>query len=122
MKELSEVLKSEISQSKISEICTSRRIEWKFIHECALHFGGLWEAAVKSTKTHLKTPDVKLTFEEMSTILVQIEACLNSRPLIPLNIVNDCVADVLTPGHFLIGQSLTALPDSSCSSSASLYH
>ena len=119
LKKLFEFLKTEIAQCKISEFCASRSIEWKFIPERAPHFGGLWEAAVKSMKTHLRrviTPDVKLTFEEMTTVIVQIEACLNSRPLIPVNFVNDCVTDILTPGHFLVGQSLTTLPDNPSSS------
>ena len=57
-----------------------------FIPQQAPHFGGLWEAAVKSMKTHLKkvVGNVKLTNEEMSTLLVQIEACLNSRPLVSI--------------------------------------
>ncbi|XP_065355314.1 uncharacterized protein LOC135949748 [Calliphora vicina] len=41
-----------------------------------------------------------LTFEELTTLLAQIESCLNSRPLCPLN--SDCNA--LTPAHFLIGE------------------
>ena len=54
-----------------------------------------------------------MTFEEMSTTLCQIEACLNSRPLVPLNTVDENVIEVLTPGHFIAGKSLTALPDRS---------
>ena len=58
-------------------------IEWRFNPPAAPHFGGLWEAAVKSTKYHLRrvVGDQHLTFEEMTTLLTQIEACLNSRPL-----------------------------------------
>ena len=53
----------------------------------ALHFGGLWEAGVRSFKHHLRRVlgDAKLTFEEFSTLAAQIEACLNSRPLSPLS-------------------------------------
>lgn len=40
-------------------------------------------------------------FEEFTILLCKIEACLNSRPLAPLNdTLNDC--KVLTPDHFLI--------------------
>ena len=47
----------------------------------------------------------------MYTILTQIEACLNSHPLVPINSPDDDSIEILTPGHFLIGQLLTALPD-----------
>ena len=47
-----------------------------FIPERAPHFGGLWETAVKSIKKHI-VGTVILTFEEMTTVLTQIEACLN---------------------------------------------
>ncbi|XP_076298044.1 uncharacterized protein LOC143217542 [Lasioglossum baleicum] len=69
--------------------------------------GGLWEAAVKSMKAHLRRVigESTLTFEEMTTLLCRIEACLNSRPLTPLS---DDPNDLspLTPGHFLIGEPL----------------
>ena len=35
------------SQGLISEFCAMQNIKWKFIPERTLHFGGLWEAAVK---------------------------------------------------------------------------
>ena len=46
----------------------------------------------------------------MTTLLAQIEACLNSRPLTPLTSDPDGI-DIFTPGHFLIGRPLMALPD-----------
>ena len=49
--------------------------------------------------------------ESHSKFFTQIEACLNSRPL-PSD--DDCI-EALTQGHFLIGRSLEALPDSSSS-------
>ena len=47
----------------------------------------------------------------MTTILTQVEACLNSRPLVPLNTPDDDAIEVLTPGHFQVGQPLCTLPD-----------
>ena len=53
-----------------------------------------------------------LTFEELSTLLSQIEAVLNSRPLVPLSEDPDDLT-ALTPGHFLIGESQTTVPEPS---------
>ncbi|XP_076298363.1 uncharacterized protein LOC143217706 [Lasioglossum baleicum] len=87
---------------------------WIFNPPAAPHFGGIWEAAVKSVKYHLRRVigETLLTFEEMSTLLTQIEACLNSRPITPLT---DEPTDLtaLTPAHFLIGSPLTAIPEPS---------
>jgi len=86
-------------------------IEWHFNPPSAPHFGGIWESAVKSMKHHLKRviSDHKLTNTEMRTLLCQIEACLNSRPMSPLN-SDPSDLKVLTPSHFLIGGAML-LPD-----------
>ena len=112
LKEFVELLGHQKIQGVISEFCSAQNIEWRFIPERAPHFGGLWEAAVKSMKSHLKrvVADIKLTFEELATVLAQIEACLNSRPLAPLS-CDDDGEEALTPGHFLIGRPLESLPD-----------
>lgn len=74
------------------------------------HFGGIWEAAVKSTKTHLRRiiGNVKLTFEEFMTVLCQVEACMPQQSAFG---PHDDGIEALTPGHFLIGRPLESLPD-----------
>jgi hypothetical protein len=54
IKELIEYLKKQAVQSNISEFCDFNHIDWKFIPEHSPHFGGIWEAAVKCFKTHLR--------------------------------------------------------------------
>ena len=41
---------------------------------------------------------------------MQIESCLNSRPLVPLQCDEDGI-EALTPGHFLIGKPPESIPD-----------
>lgn len=87
-------------------------ISLKFLPAYTPHMGGLHEAAVKSCKFHLKRVlgQALLTYEEFSTVLIQVEGILNSRPLCPLS-NNDTDFTALTPAHFLIGRSMTSLPD-----------
>lgn len=70
-----------------------------------------------SSKKHEDPPQAhsgwRETYEELTTILAQVEACLNSQPLVPLSSADKDGVEVLTPGHFLIGQPLSALPDPS---------
>ncbi|XP_070518860.1 uncharacterized protein [Cardiocondyla obscurior] len=90
------------------------KVSWHFIPPSAPHFGGLWEAGIKSVKYHLHriVGAHTLTAEEFSTLLCQVEACLNSRPLAPLSdTYDDCQA--LTPSHFLVGSILTTPPEPS---------
>ncbi|XP_076377783.1 uncharacterized protein LOC143259436 [Megalopta genalis] len=111
LKELGTLLNSNKYNSKISNLLSEERVEWRLSPPHAPHFGGLWESGVKSAKYHLKRiiGEQRLTFEELYTLLTQVESCLNSRPISPISSdPNDL--NPLTPGHFLIGDAPTALP------------
>ncbi|GFT42748.1 integrase catalytic domain-containing protein [Trichonephila clavipes] len=94
----------------LASYMASEGIDWKFLPPRAPNFGGLWEAGVKSFKFYLKrvVGNIRLTYEEFLTVIIQIEGMLNSRPLVPLSSDLDDL-NVLTPSHFLIGRSITSI-------------
>ncbi|XP_075152046.1 uncharacterized protein LOC142226066 [Haematobia irritans] len=95
------------SQEAIEANYAHQKITWHFIPPGAPHMGGLWEAGVKSFKSHFRkvAGNFKHTFEEFQTLLSKIEACLNSRPLCATS-QNPNDLSALTPGHFLIGSPI----------------
>ena len=100
------------TQEAIQHYVFQHNITWHNSPQRAPHFGGLWEAAVKSSKFHLKriVGQEKLTFEELSTITCQVESFLNSRPLGPVTSHDVEGSSPLTPSHFLIGRAARAYP------------
>ncbi|GBL77749.1 hypothetical protein AVEN_152962-1 [Araneus ventricosus] len=95
---------------KLSGFLSAEGIEWEFILPRVPSFGGLWQAAVKSAKYHLKriVGRSNLTYEKFLVVCIQIEGTLNSRPLCPLlSSAEDLNA--FTPAHFLIGRSMNSI-------------
>jgi len=103
-----QVLKPNASQ----QFFANHNITWKFITDPAPWWGGFYERLVGLVKRCLKKTIGKayLNMTELNTILIELEAVLNSRPLTyPYVDIND--ASPLTPSHFLCGHRLLTLPD-----------
>lgn len=110
--ELYKLHNSQQHRSQVQNQTAALGINFHFIPSYSPVFAGLWEAAVKSVKHHLKRVlgSQVFTYEQLYTVLVQIEGILNSRPITPMS---SDVEDLsyLTPGHFLTGAPFTCIPD-----------
>jgi hypothetical protein len=112
LREVQSFLRKANDCEDIHSYLLERKIDFIRNPPTASHFGGIFEAAVKSAKTLLRrvVGDTSLTFEEMNTLFARIEAILNSRPLCPMSENVDDL-NALTPAHFLIGDSLLGVPE-----------
>lgn len=112
LKILQNFIQSKSHNHRLTEVLANDNITWHFLPPRSPHFGGLWEAAVKSFKRLFSHTigDTLFTYEELYTYTTEIEAILNSRPITPISSdPNDLNA--LCPSHFLIGDSLMSVPE-----------
>ena len=88
----------------LSSLCIEAP-EWKFIVPRSPWWGGWWERLVRSVKSSIKRSvgQSSLTKVELETTLVEVEACINSRPLTFVSDDSNFV-EPLTPSHFLLGR------------------
>ncbi|GFT32713.1 integrase catalytic domain-containing protein [Trichonephila clavipes] len=91
-----------LKDSEFQSFVADKGIHWKFIVERAPWWGGFYERLVKTIKDPLRKilGRALLTFEELSTILSEVEIIVNHRPL--TYVENDPgEPEPLTPAHFL---------------------
>ncbi|XP_064479216.1 uncharacterized protein LOC135392436 [Ornithodoros turicata] len=108
----SKVLRA-LFDNSVQDHASSVRIQWKFIAEWAPGWGGFREGLIRTIKDALKRclRRSSLCYDELFTVLLEVEAAVNCRPLTQLaDETEDCEA--LTPSYFLIGRRAVALPAS----------
>ena len=100
-----------INSNNLGESLCTLGVRWKFIPKRAPWYGGFWERLIGLTKTTLWKVLGRsfVTLQELQTLVVEIEAILNDKPLIYVSPDLDD-PEPLTPSHLLCGQRLTSLP------------
>ena len=100
--------------SRVQAYCQRDGTQWKFNVEAAPWWGGFFERLVKSVKLSLKKVirNARLNYDELSTVLVEVEAALNSRPL---TYVFDEMEEPLTPSHLIVGRRILSVPSKNSS-------
>ena len=109
-KKTAEDLKCIISRSPTREFIEDNKIVWLFYLEKSPWWGGFIERMVGVAKSILRKILYRafLSYDEMTTLLKEIESIINSRPI--TYVYNDEVVEPLTPSHLLIGKRTTQLP------------
>lgn len=104
---ITNALGSSATKRLFGNIC----VEWKFNLEKAPWQGGILERMIKSAKRCLRKAIGRncLTYDELLTLVIEVEGVLNSRPL--TYIYAGDVTEPLTPSHLLVGYRILSLPD-----------
>jgi len=101
-----------ITNKEVCGFSIKHYIKWRFIVELAPWMGGFYERLVGLTKRALRKTigTQSLTHRQLSTVLTEVEAVINSRPLVYVD--DDINSNItLTPFHFLSLHSNHVIPD-----------
>ena len=104
---IARILESSEARNQFTQV----HVEWQFNLEKAPWWGGIFERMIKSAKRCLKKAIGRncLTHNEPLTLVIEVEAVLNSRPLSYVS--SEDVEEPLTPSHLLMGFRVMTLPD-----------
>eukprot|EP00794_Sanderia_malayensis_P013531 gene13531-biopygen10799 len=105
------LLKKLWEDQRIVEYLELKQITWKFNFERSQWWGGQFERMAGLVKRCLRKVlgNAKLSFDELQTVLVEIESTLNSRPLTYQ--YDELGEQVLTPSHLIFGRRLATLSE-----------
>ena len=98
---------------RLSEHFKLKGVRWIFIPELAPFQGGFWERMVRSVKRCLikVVGRALVSYDEVTTLLVEIENVINSRPLTYIVDDSDGISYPLTPSQLVNGRNLSSSPN-----------
>ena len=105
---------AELNQEAIEGFTTNQGIQWFFNAPAASHHGGVWERQIRTVRkvlqSLLQTQYLKTTQseEQLNTLLCEVEATVNSRPLTRLHPEDPEDLEILTPNDLLLLRPNTA--------------
>ena len=110
-KAASREIKTMLRDPGIRRFFVGMNITWSFNLPKAPWWGGIFERLVKSTKRCLKKTvgGAQLTYEELLTVVAEVEMILNSRPISYVS--TEDLQEPLTPSHLLTGRRLLSMPE-----------
>ena len=99
------------NEEAVVDFLNSRKITWRFNLERAPWQGVIFERMIGTVKKCLRKVlgNARLSYDELNTLLTEIECTVNSRPLTYQYNGPD---EVLTPSHLIHGRRLSPLSDS----------
>ena len=123
VRELRDAL-AEMKDDVIKQMLLKQNIEWIFNPPAASHFGGVWERQIRTVRKVLtqlsKEFGDQLDDESFRTLMCEVEAIVNSRPLTSVSTDPDDM-NALTPSHLLTMKSNVVLPPPGIFQRADIY-
>ena len=100
-------------------------IVWKRNPHLASHIDGVWERQIRTARSILsslrRTHSSSLDEESLNTLFAEVEAIINSRPLV-VGTINDATSEAtLSPSHLLAMKSKVVMPSPGVLRTSDLY-
>ena len=102
---------SEWNHNMIQKEMFQKGVQWSFNPPAASHHGGVWERLIRMVRQVLYSilKEQELDDEGLETLLCEVEAILNSRPITTVTEDNQDL-EALTPNHILLLKTHPAFP------------
>ena len=113
-KSASKKIRDIVGSREITSHLTRHCVTWHFIVERSPWWGEFWEWMVQLVKRCLRKAVGRstLTFDQLNTVLVEVEAIVNSRPLTYVYDDMEGVSYSVSSSHLFYGRRITRKPNS----------